>query len=138
MVTLPALRNVTTPVSDTVAMVLSLDSNARFLFVALSGLTLTVSVSLSPTVAAVGLFCMETEVTATSVTFLLTVTVKLSFLDASSLEEAVMVTVPSDRKVTFPSALTAATVGSLEENATLLSVASAGKTFAVRSSLSPT
>lgn len=49
-----------------------------------------------------------------------------------------MVTVPSDRKVTFPSALTAATVGSLEENATLLSVASAGKTFAVRSSLSPT
>ena len=126
----PAFRAVTLPFS-TVATVASEVLHVTDLFVASSGFTVAVSVSLSPSVNTSSGLLRVIEVTA--ITFAFTVTLHVAVLSPAF---AVMTADPAFSAVTLPFS-TVATVASDVLQVTVLSVASSGFTVAVSISLPP-
>jgi hypothetical protein len=123
-VTFPALLTVATFVLELVQVI--------FLFVALDGATVALSVSELPTLKASALLDGETPVTGT-----VTVTVQEAVLDPSVVL-TVMVAVPAPIAVTFPALSTVATLVLELVQATVLSAALDGETVAVNVELLPT
>jgi len=132
MVAEPSATAVTIPEDDTVATEGFELLHVTVLSVALSGLTVATSVSLSPSVKDSALLFNVTDVTAT--TFLLTVTAQVAVLSPAA---AVMVAEPSATAVTIPEDDTVATEGLELLHVTLLSVALSGLTVTTSVSLSP-
>ena len=131
MTTLPAFFAVMTPLASTVAMDSSLDFHVTFLLVALPGLTVAVAWSVLPTETVVPASTVTSTLVTGTVSTGLAVTVMWSVPDTPP-AVAVMVTVPAFLAVTTPSLSTVATDSSLDFHVTVLSVASAGATVAVR------
>ena len=130
MSTVPALRVVTSPVWLTVAMDSLPEDQVTVLSVASAGRTLAVSLITSPTsIFGISGVMMLTSVTGT--TLEATVTSQVAVLLPSTVV-AVMVAEPSFRAVTSPSSFTVAIVSSEEDQLTILLVAVAGRTVAVR------
>ena len=128
----PALRAVMIPAS-TEAMFSSLLVQVTFLFVAFSGLTVTVNEASLPSVMV--RLDLSSETDSTAMTFGLTVTVHVADMSPST-DVAAMVVIPSETAVTTPSE-TVATVSSVEDQMRVLSFASFGDTVAERVSVSP-
>ena len=133
MVAAPAATPVTTPASETVAMLVLLDSHVTFLFVAFAGATVAMRVSVLPILMFVEALFSETPLTAVG----LTVTLHVAVLVSSAADFTVIVAEPTPTAVTTPSS-TVATSSSLDSHVTFLFVASAGATVAVSVSVSPT
>ena len=102
------------------------------LFVALSGFTVAVSVSDSPSVRASSVLSSSTEVTATA--FFLTVMAQVAVFPPAF---AVMTALPSFSAVTFPFSTVATALSELL-HVTVLSVALSGFTVALNESVPPT
>ena len=132
MVAVPSLMAVTRPDASTVAMEVFVLLHVTVLSVALSGLTVATSVSLSPSFRDKDVLFSAMDVTAT--TFLLTVTEHVADLSPAV---AVMVAVPSLMAVTRPDASTVAMEVFVLLHVTVLSVALSGLTVATSVSLSP-
>ena len=132
MVAVPSLMAVTRPDASTVATEVFVLLHVTVLSVALSGLTVATSVSLSPSFRDKDVLFSAMDVTAT--TFLLTVTEHVADLSPAF---AVMVAVPSLMAVTRPDASTVATEVFVLLHVTVLSVALSGLTVATSVSLSP-
>ena len=130
IVALPALNAVTTPLA-TVATVSSDDVQTTVLSVAFSGVTVAVSVSVSPSV--ISAVVLSRVMPVVGITFALTV---ISQVADTSPAFAVIVALPALSAVTTPLA-TVATVSSDDVHVTVLSVASSGVTVAVKVSVSP-
>ena len=128
MVAVPAALAVTTPEDDTVATDVLLDDQVTDLSVALEGVTVAVSVSVSPTVMERDDLFRLTPVT--EIVCALTVTVHVAFLPPSFVV-TVMVAVPAAFAVTTPEEDTVATDVLLDDQVTDLSVALEGVTVAV-------
>ena len=134
IVAVPAATAVTTPVSLTVALVSSEEVQVTVGSVAFSGRTVAVRVNTSPSIMVwdSGVTVMEVTGKTSAATVTAQVAVKLP-----SVVVTVMVAVPTATAVTLPSASTVATVSSSEVQVTLLSVASSGRTVAVRVAVPP-
>ena len=130
----PAAFAVTRPEEETVATDILLDDHVTFLFVAFDGETVAVNVSESPTVSDKLLLFKPTPVTATVAA--VTVTLHVAVLDPSAVL-TVIVAVPAAFAVTRPEDDTVATDVLLDDQATLLSVAFSGNTFADNKYVSP-
>jgi hypothetical protein len=134
MLALPADTAVTTP-PDTVAIAVLLLLHVTFLFVALAGATVAVSVSVLPTVMLVVVLFKVMPVTGTLAA--VTVTVQVAVLLPSAVV-TVMVALPADTAVTTPLNDTIATALLLLLHDTFLLVAFAGLTVAINVSVPPT
>ena len=132
MVAVPSLMAVTRPDASTVATEVFVLLHVTVLSVALSGLTVATSVSLSPSFRDKDVLFSAMDVTAT--TFLLTVTEHVADLSPAL---AVMAAVPSAMAVTRPDASTVAMEVFELLHVTVLSVALSGLTVATSVSLSP-
>ena len=132
IVAVPAFKAVTLPLA-TDATLESLLLHVTDLSVALSGLTVAVKVSSSPSVNSAVVLSRDTDVTPTNLAF--TVTSHEAVLPPSVVV-TVMVAVPAFRAVTLPLA-TDATLASLDVHDTDLSVALSGLTVATRVSSPP-
>ena len=99
IVALPVFSAVTLPF-DTDATELLLDVHVAFLFVALSGFTIAVRVSSSPSVISTEVLSNDTDVTG--YTFALTVTLQVAVFPPSSVF-TVIVALPAFNAVTLPS-----------------------------------
>ena len=130
IVTCPGLRAVTRPFA-TVAIVSSEDDHTTVLSVASSGVTVAMSVSVSPSV--ISAVVLSRVIPVAGITFALMV---ISQVADTSPAFAVIVTLPALSAVTTPS-LTVATVSSDDVQTTVLSVAFSGVTVAVSVSVSP-
>ena len=130
-VAVPTAMAETLPLASTVAMALSLLLQVTVLSVALSGATVAVRVSVSPTCRAMEDRLRVTDVTGTG----LTVTVQAALLSPAL---AVTVAVPTPRAVIRPVPSTKTTALSLLLQVTVLSVALSGPTVAVRDAVPPT
>ncbi len=129
IVTLPAFNSVTTP-SDTVASVSSLDNQITILSVAFSGKTVATSViisSTSPTVSPL-IVILSTAIIGSVMV--------MTCLSSTSPALAVIVTAPTFNSVTTPLD-TVASVSSLDDQTTVLSVAFSGSTVTVNVIVSP-
>ena len=129
IVAVPAFFAVTTPEVETVATVVLLEDQVTFLFVALDGDTVAVSVCVWPSTKVRLVWFKLTPVTGTVAA--LTVTEQVAFLLPSSVV-TVIVAVPAFFAVTTPEVETVATVVLLEDQVTFLFVALEGDTVAVR------
>ena len=105
-----------------------------FLFVALLGITVSVSFSLSPTSKVKVVLSKDTPVTLTVTLIGFTVTSQVFVLPPSTVV-TVIVVFPSAFAVTVPSSLTSATVGLLLVQVTFLFVASLGSIASMSFSL---
>ena len=130
MVAVPTATAVTLPLLSTVALEVSLLVQVTVLYVALSGATVAVSVSLAPTWSVRLSLLNVTEVTGTG----LTVTVQVADFPPAV---AVMVAEPMATAVTFPLESTVALDVLLLVQVTVLSSALSGLTVAVSVSLAP-
>lgn len=130
----PADLAVTTPEEDTVATDVLLDDHVTDLSVALDGVTVAVSVWVSPTVIDKDVIFILTPVTATVAAD--TVIEHVAVL-LPSLVVTVMVAVPALFAETTPDEETVATEVLLEDHVTDLSVALDGVTVADRVCVSP-
>ena len=136
MVVVPVDTAVTTP-SVTVATSVLLLDQLTDLFVASAGVTVANSGSVLPMTMVVLVMLSDMPVTATvTAGAAVTVTAQVAVFVGSDAEVTVMVVVPADMAVTIPSA-TVATVGSLLDHETILSVAAAGMTAAVSAPVLP-
>jgi hypothetical protein len=133
MVALPSDTAVTSP-AFTVAMAVLLLSQVRALFVASGGATVAVRVAVAPGASPSTERSSDTPLTATTAE--VTVTVHTA-VRAPSFVITEIVAVPVDTAVTSPSPFTVATSVLLLSHVTVLSVASAGDTVAVRPAVSP-
>ena len=129
IVAVPILFAVTTPL-ETVATLASLVLQVTVLSVALSGLTVAESVTVSPTLSEAEVWLKVTEVTGVAVTVIAQVALLSPAL-------AVIVAVPIFFAVTTP-LLTVATEPSDVDQVTVLSAALSGETVAVRVTVSST
>lgn len=133
MVAVPRLINVvTTPFWSTSATSISLEDHESVLFVAFVGKTVAVRVSVwfRKVLAVVWFNVMD-------VTGTLTVTVHEELTPVSSVANAVMTATPVDFATTFPFWSTVATLVLLDDQVSVLLVASDGKTVAVRVKVFP-
>jgi hypothetical protein len=133
IVALPALTAVTVPF-ETLATEVLLLFHVIFLFVALVGATVAVSVSVPPTIRLEDDLFKVTPVTETEVE--MTVIAQVAVLLPSTVV-TVMVAVPALTPVTVPFDDTLATAGALLNHVTFLLVALEGETVAVSLSLPP-
>ena len=130
----PAFRAVTTPVEETDATFKLFEDQVRDGSVASDGLTVAVSVSVSPSVRVSEVLSSVTPVTDMNDGF--TVTVHVADL-LPSVVVTVIVAVPAFFAYTLPLDDTVATSGLSDDQRTFLNVASDGLTVAVRVSVSP-
>ena len=131
----PAAFAVTTPEVDTVAIDVLLEDQVTDLSVALEGVTVAVSVCVSPTVIERDVLFRLTPVTATVCAW--TVTEHVAFFPPSFVV-TVIVADPAALAVTTPEEDTVATDVLLDDQVTDLSVALEGVTVAVSVCVSPT
>ena len=134
IVAVPGVFAVTTPEDETVATEVLFEVQVTDLSVAFEGLTVAVSVWLSPSVIVRLVLSRLTPVT--DITFALTVTVHVAVL-LPSFVLTVIVAVPGVFAVTTPEDETVATVVLFEVQVTDLSVALLGETVAVSVWVSP-
>ena len=134
IVALPPPLAVTTPEEETVATEVLLEDQLTVLSVALDGVTVAVSVAVSPSVKVncVGLNATPDTGTVAALTF----TEQVAFL-APSVVVTVIVAEPAFFVTTTPASDTVATSMLLEVHITDLSVAFAGATVAVKVAVSP-
>ena len=128
----PAFTAVTLPAPSTVATSVLSELHATFLLSALSGFTVAVSVSASPSVRVSSVTSRVTPVTFTALAF--TVTAQVPDLPSAV---AVTVAVPGLRPWTVPALSTVATLRSDDDHATALSDAASGETLADSTADSP-
>ena len=128
IVALPADLAVTTPELETVAIEVLFDDQVTDLSVAFDGVTVAVSVCVSPSVIVSVVLSRLTPVT--DITFAFTVTAHVAVL-LPSVVFTVIVALPADLAITTPEDDTSATDGALEVHVTDLSVAFDGDTVAV-------
>lgn len=121
---------VTFPAASTLAIAGSLEDQVTVLSVASSGITLALRVSDSPTFRSAEVWLIEMLSAGVCTTLTMQVAV-------ASPQRAVIVASPIEMAVTLPLASTVATVGLLEDQLIVLSVASAGRTVADSVSFSP-
>ena len=121
----PAFTAVTLPSPPTVATSVLSELHVTFLLSALSGFTVAVSVSVSPSVRVSSVLSRVTSVTPTALAF--TVTAQVPDLPSAV---AVTVAVPGLRPWTVPALSTVATLRSDDDHATALSDAASGETLA--------
>ena len=131
IVAVPAAFAVTFPSLSTVAIAPSLLLHVTFLLVAFAGATFALSFALFPFVSV-----SEVHLSDTPVTGIPTVTVHVAVLPPSFVV-TVIVAVPADFTVTFPSLSTVAIASSLLLHVTLLLVAFVGATVAVSFAFPP-
>ena len=128
----PAFTAVTLPAPSTVATSVLSELHFTFLLSALSGLTVAVSVSVSPSVNVSSALSRVTSVTPIALAF--TVTAQVPDLPSAV---AVTVAVPGLRPWTVPALSTVATLRSDDDHATALSDAASGETLADSTADSP-
>ena len=128
----PAFTAVTLPSPSTVATSVLSELHATFRLSALSGFTVAVSVSVSPSVNVSSALSRVTSVTFTALAF--TVTAQVPDLPSAV---AVTVAVPGLRPWTVPALSTVATLRSDDDHATALSDAASGETLADSTADSP-
>ena len=128
----PAFTAVTLPAPSTVATSVLSELHVTFLLSALSGLTVAVSVSVSPSVRVSSVLSRVTSVTPIALAF--TVTAQVPDLPSAV---AVTVAVPGLRPWTVPALSTVATLRSDDDHATALSDAASGETLADSTADSP-
>ena len=134
MVAEPAFTAVTTPVEETVATDVLLEDQVTDLSVALAGVTVAVSVSVSPSVKVIEVLFRLTP--ATPITFAFTVTEHIADIPLSS-DVTVMVAEPSATAVTRPFSSTVATAGAEVFQVTVLTDAFDGVMVGVSFCVSP-
>ena len=133
MVAVPLLTAVTTPSLLTVATPVSLLVHVTLVLLTLDGVTVAVSVAVSPAAAKLRLVLLSEM----PVALMSTVTVHVAVRFVPSAVVAVMVAVPLPTAVTTPSLLTVATPMSLLVHVTLVLLALDGVTVAVRVAVWP-
>jgi hypothetical protein len=130
----PTATGVTTPLAETVAIVVSLLVQATFVFVAFAGVIVGVNVpAVQP---AVKLKVFGLRLTLVTATGALTVTAHVAVFPPSAVV-TVIVVVPTATGVTTPVLLTVATPGLELVHATAVPVAVAGASVAVRVPVAP-
>ena len=134
IVALPAALAVTTPEAETVATSVLLDDQVTSLFVAFSGVTVAVSVAVSPSVRVNEVLSRLTPVTET--VFALTVTTQSAVLPPSSVVTR-MVASPAATAVTVPFSSTVATAVFKDFHVTVFTDAVEGERTANNSFVSP-
>ena len=130
----PGATAVTTPVEDTVATDVLLDTQETDLSVALAGVTVAANVPVSPSVSVMLVLSRVTPVT--EITFDLTVTEHTPTLPPSS-EVALIEVLPCMTAVTFPSWSTLTNDSLPDRQVTVLTEALDGLTVAVSLAFSP-